>query len=486
MSRSSGRVLKLTGILMFMELGVRLMDSIVSVILARYLEPQGLGLLAFSISFASLFGIIPGFGMGSMSTRDIAQNPDQMAQYVSNGFIAKVFLAGITMILMGSIAMFSGFPPIKAWAVILAGLLMIAETNLTYALSFFRAFQKMGTVAIINLSVRVVWVICSLIIVLFHGNVLPLLGIRVVITSLGLVGAVIYIHKRFRRLEWHCNYDFIIKMLKASFPFALFGLYGSLYMDIDTTMLSVMRGDVMTGWYAAAQKFLRVLTFMPNSFCAAMLPVLAQAHGDHEEVSRTIARSCKYLLMMSLPIAAGVSVLAPQIVALLYGPKYGGTIPALRILIWATPFSFMNGALIVALAAVNHEKQGSHCLITGALFSSLSNFLVIPLFGHVGAASTTMMAEALIAGLQVLVLRKALPTLRLWEQFPKLAGAVVIMAACVWIARPGGLIVAVPVGILSYLGGLQLLHAIDPEDWGLLRRILKKFTPPPPEETPSV
>ncbi len=98
MSKSSLRVIKYTGILMVMELGVRLMDGLVSIILARYLAPQGFGLLAFAISFASLFSILPGFGMGSLSARDVAKKPKEMSRYLSNGMVAKVFLAGITLI----------------------------------------------------------------------------------------------------------------------------------------------------------------------------------------------------------------------------------------------------------------------------------------------------------------------------------------------------------------------------------------------------
>ena len=53
MSRASGKVMGHTGILMGMELGMRLMDTLVAIVLARYLMPEGFGLLAFAIAFGS-------------------------------------------------------------------------------------------------------------------------------------------------------------------------------------------------------------------------------------------------------------------------------------------------------------------------------------------------------------------------------------------------------------------------------------------------
>ncbi len=472
---SSRRILKYTGIFMIMELGTRIMDAAVSVVLARYLAPQGYGLLAFALSFSSLFSILPGFGMGSLSTRDVSRDRTQLNRYVVNGFLAKIPLSLATVAMMAGAAWFWHFPGPKCQAIGLAAVLMLFEANLTYALSFFQAVQRVASVARINLTVRLGWVLGSLAVIAMHGGIAHLLAIRAVITGLGLLATVLILHFRIETIRWEVDTAFIVRFLKASFPFLLFKLYGTLYMDIDTVMLSVMRGDVMTGWYASAQKFLRVLTFVPNSFCAAMLPVISSASKDQRgEVVVSITRSCKYLLLIGLPIAGAVCSMADPIIRLLYGPNYQGAVPALQILVWAVPFSFLNGAMIVAVAAVGREKTGSVCLIFGALFSSLSNLLVIPLFGHLGAASTTVTAETCIFFLQLRVLKQELPMLRLWPAMRGIIAASAGMSVFAWLIRKAPLAVAAPMTVVTYACLLVAVRALEPEDWQMLTGLLKR------------
>ncbi len=97
---SRGRFGKNASVLMAMELGIRAMDALVVIILARYLAPEGFGLLAFALSFAGLFGMLPGFGMGSLSVRNVAREPEQLSRFLLNGLIVKTALAALTLLII--------------------------------------------------------------------------------------------------------------------------------------------------------------------------------------------------------------------------------------------------------------------------------------------------------------------------------------------------------------------------------------------------
>ena len=473
--------MKNTGLLMIMELGIRLTDALVALVVARYLGPLDFGLLAAALSFAWLFSILPGFGMGSLTTRDIAQDPGQMGSYIGNGLAAKVMLAGLTFIVMGAVAWVSGFAATRALAVMLAGILMVVDTNVRYLLSFFQAVQWMGTMTVVSLFIRAGWVVGSLWVMGMHGGVLHLLGIRVLVTATGFLVSLALIHWKLSRLSWRFSPPVIFRMLKDSLPFAVFRLRGQLYMDIDTVMVSLMRGDLMTGWYAAAQKFLRVLSFIPDSFANALLPELAgsQAAGASRAAARTLGRICRYLSIIGFPVAVVVSLLAGRIVLLLYGPAYAPAVPALQILIWGVPFTFLNGALLAALAAANQERKGSGYLILGALFSSLSNFAVIPLFGHVGAASTTFLAEVFIFVLQVRLLGKTLPGFTPLERrhIGPLVTTLAGLGAAAFLTRSLPWAASIPLMAIVYAGFLLAFRLVEAADWQFLRKRRLKTAP---------
>ena len=468
------KLAKNAGVLMGMELGTRVMDALVSIVLARYLMPEGFGFLAFGISFASLFSIVPGFGMGTLVTREVARDPAQISRQLSNGLVAKIILCGGTLGVMGIVALVSRFPPQKLGVVMLAGLLMVMETNLSYVLSVFQGMQWMGTVALGSLAVRLGWLILSLVVVAMRGNIVALLLVRICLNTVGTALSIWGVHARLQRIRWSIEPKFIVQMLKNSFPFALFRLRGTVYTDIDTVMLSVMRGDLMTGWYASAQKVLKVLTFIPNSFAGSMLPVLASSlHDRRKHAIWSLNQSCRYLWIISLPVSAGIVVLAPGFITTVFGSSYAGAAGALQILILSVPFAFLNGALLAGVGAVNQEWRGSHILIGGALFSSLSNLVAVPLFGHLGAASTTLLAEIFILVLQVRILKKALPEFRIADVRSGLWAAALVMAACAWALRGLSWVIALAVSFGLYLALLRLLGVVDDKDWEMLRGILR-------------
>ncbi len=462
------------GILMATELISRLLEAFVSIVLARYLAPEGFGLLAFALAYSNLFSILPGFGMGSLSMRDVAKEPSQLSRHVSNGLIAKLGLAIVTMVLIWSATIVLRYSSEKQLVVLLGATLMICETNVVYMLSFFQAFQQMTIVAVTTIGVRLGWVIGSVLIMLTHGGVVQLIGARVLVTAVGLAATLVLIQWSVEPIRWSCDPAFIWEMLKASFPFALFRLFGQLYTDIDTVMLSTMKGDIVTGWYAAGYKILRIFGFIQTGFFGAFLPAMSKFSkaDSKQDMVLAMSRSCRYLLMIALPIAGGICVLADQVVLLFYGRDYAGAVPAMRILIWSLVFTFINSAMVAAIAAVNQEKKASNYLIAGCLFSALSNLVVVPLWGHLGAAGTTVLAEAFVFSLQFRMLKRNLPDLNLLKEVIRPVIVTAIMMVVTWTARGLGLPAAVAISAVVYFIGLVVFRLLGSEEWSILQHMI--------------
>ena len=132
----------------------------------------------------------------------------------------------------------------------------------------------------VNLAVRAGWVVCAVLIMVSHGGIVALLGARALMTAVGVLSSVILIDRRLQRIQWTFEPRVMWQMVKASLPFALFRISRSLYKDTDTVMLSMMRGDLMTGWYAAAYKLRRALDFLPTGVFDAALPAMSRSSRD--------------------------------------------------------------------------------------------------------------------------------------------------------------------------------------------------------------
>lgn len=474
MSAKAARLVTHTGLLMGMELGVTLLDVVVSVVLARYLAPEGFGLLAFAMSFAVLFSILPALGMGSLVARDVARDLQQISRYLSNGLLIKAVLALLTLAVIWLVTGVMGFTVEKRVIVMLAALAMILDANVRFTLSFFQGAQRMSTVALGYLAVRAGWVLASLGVVWFHGGLVALLGVRCLVTAAGVTASIALVDRRLQRIRWAFEPAFIGYLLTASFPFAIFRLSRRIYEEVDTVMLSMMRGDLVTGWYTAADKVRRAFDFIPTAFFEATLPAMSRfSRESRADLNSTLTRGCKYLVILALPIMGGICVLADRVVVLLFGSAYEAAAPALRLLMVAMPVMFMNSALSSASVAVNLERQATAYRGIGLLFNVVTNLLAIPRFGHVGAAATTLATEVLVLLLQVRRLRTVLPELNLFGQMVKPLGVAAAMMVFTWLSRGAWLMYTIIGSAAVYVGVLLATQTVGQEEWAVVKQLVR-------------
>ena len=79
-----------------------------------------------------------------------------------------------------------------------------------------------------------------------------------------------------------------------------------------------------------------------------------------------------------------------------FGEKFLVSSKALFVLSLSIPFIFINKLNATALFSVNLEKWPVYILISGAFINVVLNALVIPQYGFVGAAVTTVITEIVI------------------------------------------------------------------------------------------
>jgi O-antigen/teichoic acid export membrane protein len=263
----------------------------------------------------------------------------------------------------------------------------------------------------------------------------------------------------------------------------------SIFFRIDVLLLQPLRGSDTVGWYTTAYKFIDGLNFIPSFFTLALFPVMsryaevgapeggmanARSGGADGPLQRSYAVALKLLLLVSIPIAAGTSLLADRIILLFFGPDFEPSILALRILIWFLPFSFVNSVTHYVLIAVNQQRFLTVAFLIGAGFNISGNLVAISLWGLAGAAVMTVVSEIVLlipflVGIHRHVGR--FPGLGLSVR-PLLAAA--LMAGVLYLLLPLNLFLLIPLGAVFYAVGLLALGTFGTEDWALARQLLRR------------
>ena len=144
------------------------------------------------------------------------------------------------------------------------------------------------------------------------------------------------------------------QLFRRGLPFAYAGLMITLFFQVDAVMLQAMRGSQEVGWYRAPVLVLEGLTLVPRVLSYALIPTMAALHPKSAAaVTGLYRRGCKYLLLAGLPVTAFGALAAGPFIAFLFGPDYGPSVVAARILLPAAAFMFLSNFAETTLACIN-------------------------------------------------------------------------------------------------------------------------------------
>ena len=185
------------------------------------------------------------------------------------------------------------------------------------------------------------------------------------------------------------------------------------------------------------------------------------------------------MIVLSIPMAVGATLLADRIVAFMSGDKYStftGSVMVLQILIWAAVFIFLSSAY--GAVATSSNKQSMAMRIAGICMALnfVLNLALIPFYSYDGAAIATLLTELTSLLLYVLVLDKSGFKLSrgIFIGTVKVVLASLLMAAYILLLRDLNLFLLVATAAVIYLVTIYLFRGLDKDDMKILLSFLAK------------
>ncbi|MAH32902.1 hypothetical protein CL615_00765 [archaeon] len=456
------------------EIISKLIQLAVFIFLARSLGKEEFGVFSFGIAFALLIVIIADFGLITLLIREISRNKKLASKYLSNALAVKVLLSLITLIfayLFLNLMDYSQNVKIVAYIMLLFTLIQ-SVTHLYY--SIFRAFERMHYDALIKI-LRMFILAGMIFYVIKNGYGLIAASLAFPLTEIIVLVISIFItYTRFIKFSFEFDFSFSKELLKKSSMFCLSLVFAGLFMHIDTIMLSKMRSVAEVGTYAAAANIMLALIFIPVMYSNAIFPVISRFYVTSKKSLRfAYERSFKYMLLIGLPLSAGIYVLSDKIILLLYGKEYAASSIALAILSWYLFLRFLNVTSGFTLSSINRQGSRVFSQGTAALANIMLNFILIPIYGFVGAAIATLITEVIFFFIYTsFIVKYGLKIKFISLSIRPIIATLIMLFALTFI---GDLVLAVVVGIIVYFAVLIILGTIDKEDKLLYKKIKNKF-----------
>ena len=376
-------------------------------ILARTFIPEDIGKYYFAISFATIFAIFIDLGLANVLTREVAKRQDKAEKLLGNVIFVKIPLAILSILLAVLIINLLDYPIITKYLVYLSLTCVLLDSFSSTFYSIIRGFHNLKFESIAVFLFQVIVIIFGLTAIKLN------LGLFWVMSALDLASIFNFTYSSFLiRFKWKIKlkpaFDklYLKSLLIITIPFALFGILQKLYMYLDTVLLSLIAGDKYVGLYQIAFKIIFALQFLPMAFVASLYPAFSSYwKKNKDQLAISFERSINYLIIISLPISAGIIFLSDKIITL-FKPEYVEAILPLQIIMVSLIFVFLNFPIGSLLNACDKQKINSINMGITLVASISLNIILIPKFQALGASITVVATNCLMFMLGISVVPK--------------------------------------------------------------------------------
>lgn len=374
-------------------------------IVARWLQTETYGLLAFIVVYVTITNQILDFRIYDLAVKYISEF---RANQNHNECLATIKLCYLTDILTGLVAFFVilstaslssryiiRHPEITSLLILYAFTLLLSTANNTSSavLSVFTKFNWLSFHSVFSAVTKFVLVLVFLLFrkglpgvivahilaAFFSSVLLTLFSINLIRNNLRATtkySSVVILKQRFREMRQFVMYTNVNELL-------------SLFTkNADIIILSYFQNATQVGYYHLAKLFVGTLSLLTTPLNTTVYPTFVKLWAKKEigTIKTLIRQLSGFMSVVILPISVLLTIGAPLIIEYTVGIEFLPSVAALRIMIWGVVigalFSWVR-PILLAIGRPDILAKGNTLCAASVLVFSL---LLVPRFGYIGSA----------------------------------------------------------------------------------------------------
>lgn len=377
--------------------------------LLRTLGPEKFGVIAFAQALIQYFVLLTDYGFNLTATKSISINREdkrELSRIFSTVMSIKLILMVISFIIL--ICILCVFDKIGYyWEVYVLTFGMVLG-NVLFPIWFFQGLESMKVISILNAISKLFFTISLFIFVKTAGDfyLVPALT-SVGYIAVGIISLVI-IKKKYQLIIVKPKFGDMQKELREGWDIFISTIAVSLYTISNTFILGIFTNNLITGYYASAEKLINAINGLINPISQTIFPHLSRIVRDSkDEALKFIRKVLKLNSIIFLGISILVFLFSELIVDLVFGPDYRESILVLRIL---SPLpllvSISNILGVQVMINFGYKKVFSRILMFSSAINIILAAILVPLYNHIGTAIALLLIELIVTGIMVIYLSK--------------------------------------------------------------------------------
>ncbi len=378
---------------------------ITSVIVARILGPEGRGLYAVAAAVSAIGVQFGNLGLHASNIYYVAKDRSLLPGLVGNTLVVSFVFGGV-----GAFAawiLFSFWPdlaPVNGFLLIIAliwvpfGLAYMLMQNLLLGLQEVRAYN------VVELTTKILSVCLITIVIAFNLTTVE------TVFSAGFVSLFISFLWALCRLKPHLNKIplpsllLFKKNIRYGLKAYLAAFFAFLVLRIDLLMVKSILGSEQAGYYSIAATMADMVYMLPVVIGTILFPKLSALSDNRKKWELTKKVSYGVGCFMLILIVAAV-FLAKPVTGFLFGKAF---LPAVPAFIWLMPAILLlsvNTILMNYFGSIGLPSIVVYSPAMATLLNIVLNICLIPAWGCVGAAWSSIVAYGMMLTFSLLYIR---------------------------------------------------------------------------------
>ncbi len=466
------KIAKNTTVLFIAQIITYVLGFFITIYTVRYLSVDSYGILSTALALTGIYVVFADLGLGTLTVREVARDKSLTKKYVGNTTVMKLFLSLFTFLLTVLTVYIIGYNETTIIIIYILTISYIFNAFSSIFYSIFQSYQKMEYQSVATILNSVVMLIGTLLAIYFGLDVMAFAFVYLIANAVNFIYVLVTYAWKFYLPNIEVDIGFWKPTIKEALPLSITSIFAIMVFRVDTVMLSIMRGAEAVGFYNAAYRLMEALIFFPAVYTTSIFPVFSSLYvSSQKPMKAAYVKSFKYLTILSLPIAVGITLLAEPIILLIFKSAYIPSILTLQIVIWVLPFTFVNYILGSLLTSMNRQVTVLKITIVCLIINVGLNIILIPMYSYLGAALVTVVTDAFAVILSFYVVSKLVAKVKVHKVIFKPAIACLVMALFIILVKTN-LFVVIIISTVIYFVVLIALKTFTPEDYDLFRQIL--------------
>ncbi|MEM8856932.1 MAG: flippase [Chloroflexota bacterium] len=479
---TASRIVRNASYMMMSQLATWSMTIVFVVIVPRFLGSGNFGQFTLAESIWLIASIVAFFGIETHLTKTIARNPAKLSILYSSSVINTTFNFVITF---GGVLLFSwisGYQTAQIQLIALVGIAYYANVISTVSMSVLNGLERLDTVSktfTLNKAIHTIFAVGALLL----GSGLFQYAIAIVCAY--LINCVLMVRALYRTHAFKLEFDFAtsVDLYKSGLPYFFSGIFAILYKEFDIIIMSwLIQEPEQFGFYGTADRLAQTLMFVPTVLITALFPVLSRMHGEGSDLLPIyIGKSFNILLVLSIPIGLGVSVIAEPVILLFYGPEYIDAAKILEVLGFVVILTYQTTLLGYFLISIDKQNIWTITMAVATVATIPLDLILIPWASSFGPAGVGgAFAYLFTEGGMVIVGLYLIPKGYINKSNYILALKAIISGAVMYTALTYlddlGFVAKIFLGGAIYPAMILLLRTIPKDDMDLLKTLFEPVT----------